>query len=92
MKNMTNGEVLKVAKVSSNDSTLLVYLPKAVCDALRLKKGSYVVLRIKDKKLVIEPLNIETTSEKEQKGESENEKMMRKISGSNTSSQHERNK
>ena len=65
---MRDIESFKVAKVSSNDSALLVYIPKTVCSELGLRRGSYVMLKVENGKLIIEPLNIET-SEKEQRND-----------------------
>jgi AbrB family looped-hinge helix DNA binding protein len=51
--------MIKIVKVTSNDSTELIYIPKAVKQALNLRKGTYVKLSIVGKKLVVEPLELE---------------------------------
>jgi bifunctional DNA-binding transcriptional regulator/antitoxin component of YhaV-PrlF toxin-antitoxin module len=48
----------KVVRVTSNDSTRLIYLPKEVCEVLGLRKGVYVKLRVEEGKLVVEPLRL----------------------------------
>jgi AbrB family looped-hinge helix DNA binding protein len=49
---------VKIIKVTSNDHTELIYIPKAVRQALGLKKGIYVKLTVEDGKLIVEPLRL----------------------------------
>jgi len=51
-------EIVKVSKVTSNDSTELIYIPKQIREALGLKKGTYVIMRVESGRLVIEKLNV----------------------------------
>ena len=50
--------LIKVAKVTSNNSALLIYIPKAIREALNLRKGTYVKLKVEGNKLIVEPLKI----------------------------------
>jgi len=50
--------LVRIAKVTSNDGTPLVYLPKPIREVLGLEKGVYVKMEVKDGKLIIEPLKI----------------------------------
>jgi AbrB family looped-hinge helix DNA binding protein len=49
---------IKIAKITSNDSTELIYIPKSIREALNLRKGTYVVLKVKGRKLIVEPLSL----------------------------------
>jgi AbrB family looped-hinge helix DNA binding protein len=49
---------MKIVKVTSNDSTELIYIPKSIKEALNLRKGTYVVLKVKGRKLIVEPLSL----------------------------------
>jgi AbrB family looped-hinge helix DNA binding protein len=51
------GEI-RVVKVTSNDSTELIYLPKTIREKLNLRKGTYVKLMVDGKRLIIEPLQL----------------------------------
>jgi len=51
-------EEIIVVKVTSNDGTPLIYIPKAVREALKLYKGTYVKLKIENGKLILEPLKL----------------------------------
>lgn len=48
----------QIVKVTSNDSVELIYLPKAIREALDLRKGCYVVMRVRGKSLVLEKIHI----------------------------------
>lgn len=49
---------VKVVRITSNDGTPLIYIPKDVRRALKLEKGTYVKMIIQDNKLIIEPLKL----------------------------------
>jgi len=49
---------VKIAKVTSNDSTELIYIPKAIREKLGLRKGRYVKLIVEGKRLIAEPLEL----------------------------------
>jgi len=49
---------MKIVKVTSNDSTELIYIPKSIKEALNLRKGTYVILKVEGGKLVVEPLTL----------------------------------
>jgi AbrB family looped-hinge helix DNA binding protein len=49
---------VKIVKITSNDSTELIYLPKSIREALNLRKGTYVVLKVKGRRLIVEPLSL----------------------------------
>lgn len=51
-------ERIKIAKITSNDSTELIYIPKLIREALNLRKGTYVILKVKGRKLIVEPLSV----------------------------------
>jgi len=51
-------EKIKVVKVSSNDTSEMIYLPKAIREALKLYKGTYVKLSIEGKRLIVESLEL----------------------------------
>jgi len=51
-------EVKWIGKVTSNDSTPMVYLPKPIREKVSIKRGDYVLLRVVDDKIIIEKLNI----------------------------------
>jgi AbrB family looped-hinge helix DNA binding protein len=44
--------------VTSNDTTELIYIPKAIREKLNLKKGTYVKLYVEGQRLIIEPLEL----------------------------------
>ena len=50
--------LIKVAKITFNDSVELIYILKAIKEALNLRKGTYVKLKVEGNKLVIELLKI----------------------------------
>jgi len=52
------GKIVRVAKVTSNDTTPLIYLPKAIREALSLRKGDYVKLTVENGRLIVEPLKL----------------------------------
>jgi len=56
---------VKVVKVTSNDSTELIYIPKSIREALNLRKGTYVILRVQGRKLVVEPLPLKEGDNRE---------------------------
>lgn len=58
-------ENIKVVKVTSNDTTELIYIPKSVKEKLGLRKGTYVKLIIEGGRLVVEPLKLAEGAEKE---------------------------
>jgi AbrB family looped-hinge helix DNA binding protein len=49
---------VRIARITSNDHTELLYIPKAIKERLNLRKGTYVKLYIEGKRLVIEPLEL----------------------------------
>jgi AbrB family looped-hinge helix DNA binding protein len=51
-------EGIKIAKITSNDSTEMIYIPKSIRETLNLRKGTYVILRVKGRKLIVEPLSL----------------------------------
>jgi AbrB family looped-hinge helix DNA binding protein len=57
-------ERVKIAKVTSNDHTEMIYIPKEFREALNLRKGMYVKLFIEGRRLIIEPLELITHSER----------------------------
>ena len=59
--------LLKVGRVSSNSNWLLIYLPRAAIEILKLKKGTKVLMLIdtKNKSLIIRPFS--TLKEVEEK-------------------------
>lgn len=57
-------EIVKVAKISSNDSTELIYIPKAIVKALGLRKGVYVKISVDGGRLIVEPLKLEASQPK----------------------------
>ena len=48
----------KIAKITSNDGVELIYLPKAIREALNLRKGRYVKLVVEDGRLVVTLLDL----------------------------------
>ena len=50
--------LMKVVKVSSNDTVPMIYLPKDIRELLGLKKGTYVVLRVEGQRLIVERLDV----------------------------------
>jgi len=48
----------KVVKVTSNDSTELIYIPKSIREKLGLYKGVYVKLTVDGERLILEPLKL----------------------------------
>jgi len=56
-KKLVDGIPIKVARICSNDTWPLLYLPKAAIEELGLRKGVKVLLSINDDKcLVIRPI------------------------------------
>lgn len=47
---------VKIVKVTSNDTTELIYIPKEIRESLKLYKGTYVKMSIEGNRLIIEPL------------------------------------
>ena len=58
MRNLGNLEVIRISKVSSNDSVPLIYLPKKAVERIGLRKGDYVVLATDGRRLIIEKLEL----------------------------------
>jgi len=56
---MEGMKLIRVSKVTSNDSWPLIYLPKKVVEKLGFKKGCYVALYTDGKRLIIEKLELE---------------------------------
>jgi AbrB family looped-hinge helix DNA binding protein len=54
--------IVKIAKVTSNDSTELIYIPKEIRQALKLNKGVYVKLTVEGQRLIVEPLELQMTT------------------------------
>lgn len=44
----------KIAKITSNDSVEMLYIPKSIRETLGFKKGTYVKMEIDGDKLVIQ--------------------------------------
>jgi AbrB family looped-hinge helix DNA binding protein len=57
-------EKVRIAKITSNDHTEMIYIPKEFREALNLRKGMYVKLFIEGKRLIIEPLELAIHSER----------------------------
>jgi AbrB family looped-hinge helix DNA binding protein len=51
-------DMKRIVKVTSNDSTELIYIPKAIREALNLRKGTYVKLIVDGKRLIVEPIQL----------------------------------
>lgn len=49
---------MKIVKVTSNDNTEMIYIPKAIRERLGLRKGVYVKLYVDGNRLVVEPLEL----------------------------------
>jgi AbrB family looped-hinge helix DNA binding protein len=49
----------RVARVSTNRRYLLIYLPKSITEALKLRKGDYVLLSVNDGNLIVKKINLE---------------------------------
>lgn len=51
-------ENIKIVKVTSNDTTELIYIPKVIKEMLGLRKGTYVKLIVEGERLIVEPLKL----------------------------------
>jgi AbrB family looped-hinge helix DNA binding protein len=49
---------VKIVKVTSNDATELIYLPKSIREKLNLRRGTYVKMTVEGKRLIVEPLQL----------------------------------